>query len=404
MQQRSISPASFLSNVADARAPLLVCFSHLRWDFVWQRPQHLLSRAARHYRVLVVEEPVFQKGVAPRMDVSSRPGGITVAVPMLPEGLDREDVILAQRDLVDRLLASEGEEAQVFWYYTPMALAFTSHLQPDLCVYDNMDELSLFNGASQELIDLETELFARADVVFTGGMSLYEAKRSRHRNVHAFPSSIEFDHFAAARRARTPDPKDQAKIPHPRLGFFGVIDERMDIDLVGQVAELRPDWHLVMIGPVVKIDPARLPRRDNIHWLGGKTYAELPSYLAHWDLGFMPFALNEATRFISPTKTPEFLSAGLPVVSTPIADVVRPYGEKGLVEIAKTPLEVVRKAEALLARPKEAWQQRVDRHLAAGSWDKTWGAMHKIMLDGMGETPAERPTLPLPAFVITPAE
>ena len=158
--------------------------------------------------------------------------------------------------------------------------------------------------------------------------------------MHGFPSSIDFDHFAQARRAGDPEPADQAAIPHPRLGFFGVIDERMDIDLVAGVADLRPDWHFVMIGPVVKIDPATLPRRANIHWLGGKSYEDLPRYLAGWDVGFMPFALNESTRFISPTKTPEFLAAGVPVVSTPITDVVRPYGEKGLVEIAETPLEV----------------------------------------------------------------
>jgi glycosyltransferase involved in cell wall biosynthesis len=386
---------------------LLVCFSHLRWDFVWQRPQHLLSRAAKHYRVLIVEEPIFKPGIAPYMDISQRPHGVTVAVPMLPEGLDHADVILEQRELVDELIG-KATGPRLFWYYTPMAMAFTSHLECDLCVYDNMDELSLFNGASRELIDLEKALFARADLVFTGGMSLYEAKRSRHPSVHGFPSSIEFDHFVKA-RSITEDPADQAGIPGPRLGFFGVIDERMDVELLGRVAELRPDWNFVMIGPVVKIDPATLPRRDNIHWLGGKDYKDLPHYLAGWDVGFMNFALNESTRFISPTKTPEFLAAGVPVVSTPITDVVRPYGEKGLVEIAKTPLEVVRKAEALLARPKEAWLQKVDRHLAAGSWDKTWGAMNKLIVDGMGGSGVgvgvdRLVASSLPTYATTPAE
>ena len=196
---------------------------------------------------------------------------------------------------------------------------------------------------------------------------------------------------------RDAEPADQAAIPHPRLGFFGVIDERMDIDLVAAVADLRPDWHLVMIGPVVKIDPATLPQRANIHWLGGKSYSDLPRYLSGWDAGLMPFALNESTRFISPTKTPEFLAAGVPVVSTPITDVVRPYGEKGLVEIAKTPLEAVRKAEALLERPRQPWLSRVDRHLAAGSWDKTWAAMHKLMLEGLGE--AARPGASAPSYL-----
>jgi len=386
---------------------VLVCFSHLRWDFVWQRPQHLLSRAAKHFRVLVVEEPIFKPGITPHMDISQRPQGVTIAVPMLPEGLDHADVILEQRELVEDLLAKHASGPRIFWYYTPMAMAFSSHLECDLCIYDNMDELSLFNGASRELLDLESALFTRADLVFTGGMSLYEAKRSRHHSVHGFPSSIEFDHFAKARSIKT-EPADQAAIPHPRLGFFGVIDERMDLDLLGKVADLRPDWNFVMIGPVVKIDPAILPKRDNIHWLGGKDYKELPNYLAGWDVGFMNFALNDATKFISPTKTPEFLAAGVPVVSTPITDVVRPYGEKGLVEIAKTPLEVVRKVETLLARPKEPWLQKVDRHLAAGSWDKTWSAMQKLMADGFdgAAVAADRPAAPvsLPTYAITPAE
>jgi glycosyltransferase involved in cell wall biosynthesis len=409
MPQRSttVSPAAASSDVAavlDQKAPLLVCFSHLRWDFVWQRPQHLLSRAAKHYRVLVIEEPMFEPGIAPTMDVSRRPGGITIAVPKLPKGLSEPDVILEQRELVEELIGRESSVPRVFWYYTPMAMAFSNHLECDLCVYDNMDELSAFNGASRELLDLEKELFARADVVFTGGMSLYEAKRSRHRNVHGFPSSIEFDHFAQARRFDGAEPADQAGLPRPRLGFFGVIDERMDVGLVGEVAALRPGWHFVMLGPVVKIDPAILPKRDNIHWLGGKSYKDLPRYLARWDIGFMPFALNEATRFISPTKTPEFLAAGVPVVSTPIADVVRPYGEKGLVEIAKTPLEVVRKAETLLSRPKQGWLSRVDRHLAAGSWDKTWAAMNKLMSEAMGGVASDR-TAPVPGYVLTtPAE
>jgi glycosyltransferase involved in cell wall biosynthesis len=404
MKQRSTSSplVSVVSQFSDVPAPLLVCFSHLRWDFVWQRPQHLLSRAAKHYRVIVVEEPVHKPAVTAHIEISHRPGGITIALPILPEKLSRAEETRIQRKLVDELLARASETGRVFWYYTPMAMAFTAHLECDLCVYDNMDELSAFRGASEELLALEQKLFAKADLVFTGGMSLYEAKRRRHHSVHPFPSSIEFDHFAKARGMTGPEPQDQARIPHPRLGFFGVIDERMNIELVEEVAALRPDWHLVMIGPVVKIDPATLPRRRNIHWLGGKSYADLPRYLSGWDVGFMPFALNEATRFISPTKTPEFLAAGVPVVSTPINDVVRPYGEKGFVEIAGAAHEVVAKAETLLARPKDAWLQRVDRYLAAGSWDKTWSAMHRLMTSAIDQPAAARQTMP--TYAVSAAE
>jgi glycosyltransferase involved in cell wall biosynthesis len=404
MKERSIArpTAPVVSGYSDVPAPLLVCFSHLRWDFVWQRPQHLLSRAAKHYRVIVVEEPAYKPSVMPHISISHRPGGITIALPILPEGVGEAEAIRIQRKLVTDLLERQPDAGRVFWYYTPMAMAFTGHLECDLCVYDNMDELSAFRGASEELLALEQRLFARADLVFTGGMSLYEAKRGRHHSVHPFPSSIDFEHFSKARRMSGPEPQDQAHIPHPRLGFFGVIDERMDIDLVGNVAALRPDWQFVMIGPVVKIDPATLPQRPNIHWIGGKSYADLPRYLSGWDVGFMPFALNEATRFISPTKTPEFLAAGVPVVSTPINDVIRPYGDKGLVEIAKDPFDIVSKAEVLLARPKEAWLQRVDRHLAAGSWDKTWAAMQRLMASALDQ-PVGVPST-LPTYAVSAAE
>jgi glycosyltransferase involved in cell wall biosynthesis len=406
MHERLITQPHALRSpsMASSEKPLLVCFSHLRWDFVWQRPQHLLSRAAKHYNVLIIEEPMFKAGIKPHMDVSSRPQGVTIAVPMLPEGLSHEDIVAEQHDLIENLIGRESNGPRVFWYYTPMAMAFTSDFECDLCIYDNMDELSLFRGASQQLLDLENALFSRCDLVFTGGMSLYEAKKSRHRSVHGFPSSIDFNHFSQA-RSIAKDPEDQAHIPHLRLGFFGVVDERMDIELLAQVADLRPDWQFVMIGPVVKIDPATLPQRDNIHWLGGKHYNELPHYLSGWDVGFMNFALNEATKFISPTKTPEFLAAGVPVVSTPITDVVKPYGEKGLVEIARTAEEVVAKVETILARPKDAWLAKVDRHLAQGSWDKTWGAMHKLMLDSTGDATVNRPaSSPLPIYATTPAE
>lgn len=383
--------------------PRLICFSHLRWDFVWQRPQHLLTRAAKNYDVLVIEEPVFKPRVSPHMELGQRPHGITIAVPVLPEGLSPDDIIEEQQDLIKKLIGRTAKVPRVFWYYTPMALAFTSDLECDLCVYDNMDELSLFRGASQALLTMENELFARADLVFTGGMSLYEAKRNRHRNVHGFPSSIDFSHFSKARSGRS-DPSDQAIIRSPRVGFFGVIDERMDLDLVAAVAERRLDLSIVMIGPVAKIDPASLPRRANIHWLGGRSYDELPLYLSGWDIGFMPFALNEATRFISPTKTPEFLAAGVPVISTAIKDVVNPYGDKGLVEIARDADEVAAKIDQIFARPKAPWLARVDRHLAAGSWDKTWSAMERLMSEGLGDSSISRRQDLLPAYATTAAE
>jgi UDP-galactopyranose mutase len=360
--------------------PDLVCFSHLRWDFVYQRPQHLLSRCAQIRRVFVVEEPIVSSEPSCWLDISRRECGVWVAVPHVPEGLSEESVIALQQSLLDTLFAEAQIQAPIFWYYTPMAVAFTYHLNPSAVVYDCMDELSAFKGAHPDLQARETRLFELADLVFTGGRSLYEAKQHQHPSVHAFPSSIDAAHFAQA-RTLTGEPPDQASIPKPRLGFYGVVDERMDLALLDGIAKARPDWHLVIIGPVVKIDPEALPRHPNIHYLGGKSYQELPGYLAGWDAALLPFARNESTRFISPTKTPEYLAAGKPVVSTAIRDVVRPYGDEELVYIADTVSEFVAAIATALEQNQTNcdWLHRVDAFLSQMSWDLTWNAMNELI-------------------------
>ncbi len=355
----------------------LICFSHLRWNFVFQRPQHLLTRCARERRVFFFEEPLFDADT-PRLDVTRDSSGVTVAVPHLPAGLTSQALVGELRQLVDALITGQRVTRYIVWYYTPMSIAFSDHLRPAAVVYDCMDELSGFAGAPAGLREAEQRLLAAADVVFTGGQTLYESKRHMHPNVHAFPSSVDVAHFARARNAPK-DPADQAGIPGPRLGFFGVIDERLDIDLVAAVASARPDWHFVFVGPVVKIDPAKLPRAANLHYLGAKDYSELPAYISGWDVALLPFARNEATRFISPTKTPEYLAAGRPVVSTSIRDVVRPYGERGLARIADTPADFVAAVAAALAEPDAPRRRAADAWLARMSWETTWTAMWDLV-------------------------
>jgi UDP-galactopyranose mutase len=359
--------------------PDIVCLSHLRWNFVYQRPQHLLSRCAQGKRVFFIEEPMFSEEPLARLDINEDSNGVVVVVPHLPQGLSEEAINADLQLLINSFFAEHNIDKYICWYYTPMAIAFTRHLQPQAVVYDCMDELSAFQGASPTLKNYEAELFRRADLVFTGGQSLYESKVNQHPNVYAFPSSVDIAHFGQARNIQ--EPEDQAHIPHPRLGFFGVIDERMDIELLAGIAEARPDWHLVIIGPVVKINPTTLPQHENIHYLGGRDYKQLPAYLAGWDLAMLPFARNESTRFISPTKTPEYLAAGRPVVSTSIRDVVRPYGESKLVRIADTVSEFVNAAELAMQEdiPASEWLSRVDVFLEKISWDRTWASMMKLI-------------------------
>jgi UDP-galactopyranose mutase len=363
----------------------IVCISHLRWDFVLQRPQHLLNRAAQEGRVLYVEEPMWGNW-EPHMAVSARSSGVNVAVPHLPEQLRAEEHLDAQRRLLDEAVRTHVGDEFVLWYYTPMGLPFSKHLVAAAVVYDCMDELSAFAGAPVKLKTYEAALFSAADVVFTGGQSLYEAKKRRHPNVSAFPSSVDAGHFGRARRV-THDPVDQVKIPRPRLGFFGVIDERMDYELLAGVAAARPDWHLVLVGPTAKVDTAALPRAANIHYLGAKSYSELPEYIAGWDVAILPFARNEATRFVSPTKTPEYLAAGKPVVSTSIRDVVRPYGEHGLVSIADTVEQFVSASLACLSGDSATRVRAADAFLAQQSWDNTWRRMREVIEQAMSSRP-----------------
>lgn len=375
----SLSTADLEFSQSSSQAPDLVCLSHLRWNFVYQRPQHLLTRCAKKRRVFVIEEPIFDSEQDGKLDISKHESGVWVVVPHLPENLSESAINNFQQRLIDELFAEVKISNYILWYYTPMAMAFTRHLEPLVTVYDCMDELSLFAGSPPSLKACEAELFKRAELVFTGGQSLYEIKRNQHPNVYAFPSSIDKAHFAQARNFKA-DPADQANIPHPRLGFFGVIDERMDLELIAGIAEARPNWHLVIIGPVVKIDPAILPRHKNIHYLGGKNYQELPAYIAGWDVALLPFARNESTRFISPTKTPEYLAAGKPVVSTSIRDVVNPYGQMDMVYIADTVAQFITAIEAALNQNSDpSWRIKVDTFLAQTSWDSTWEGMIQLV-------------------------
>ena len=375
----------------------IVAFAHLRWNFVYQRPQHLLSRLAAKRPVFFIEEPELDLGGPIRWERSYPQPNITVLrarTPIRAPGFHPDQIAVLKPLMAD--LASElGDSSLLAWLYTPLAFPLAQGLDPDVVVYDCMDELSLFLGAPPELLSHEATLLERADVMFTGGPSLYRAKQARHHNVHCFPSSVDAAHFRRARPGETAEPtvvaEDQAAIPHPRLGFYGVIDERLDLTLIDAVAADRPEWHIVLVGPMVKIDPATLPRRPNIHYFGQRSYEELPSYLAGWDVCLLPFACNDSTRFISPTKTLEYMAAELPIVSTPITDVAEPYGD--IVYLGDTPEEFLAACDAALASDAGERNRRATlmrKVLSGTSWEATVSAMEELLATAMEQTTAVR--------------
>lgn len=389
-------------------APALVVFSHLRWEFVFQRPQHLFTRMAAFRRVLYIEEPFFDPSAPPHWACRDVAPNVRLCQPHTP--LETPGFCTAQASVLGQLarelLAAEGLSEYVVWLYTPMAYPLLAELSPRAVIYDCMDELAAFLNAPPELAGHEAALMAEADLVFTGGPSLYRARLGRHPYLYLFPSSVDADHFAQARPtadAPLPEPADQAGLRRPRLGFYGVIDERMDLVLLAALADAHPDWEIVLVGPVVKIDPAQLPRRPNLHYLGARTYAELPAYLAGWDVCLLPFARNAATRYISPTKTLEYMAAERLIVSTPIVDVAEPYGD--IVYLGDASQGFIVACERALAASPEERARRVGKMravLARTSWATTVRAMEFLIDRGVARRlAAQADVLPasLPAAI-----
>ncbi|HWJ04993.1 MAG TPA: glycosyltransferase [Steroidobacteraceae bacterium] len=374
--------------IGDGRTPTVVVLSHLRYDFVYQRPQQLMSRLAERHPVLFVEEPVRIDG-PPRLRVWQPAANVHVLEPQTPlaaAGFHDEQVPML-RELLDPVLARL--ERPVLWFYTPMALPLVADAEAGLVVYDCMDELSAFRFAPKQLQQREAALFRRADVVFTGGRSLYRAKRDRHPDVWCFPSCVDVRHFARGEDGSDPWPH----LPRPRLGYYGVIDERLDYALLDRVACERPDWQLFMVGPFAKVDPADVPHRPNLHWLGQQAFETLPRFVASWDVCLMPFVLNEATRHISPTKTLEYMAAGKPIVSTRVRDVAEPYGH--LVQIADHWAQFVELCEAAMQETplQRAGRARQMRDLAHDQcWDDTVAAMERIVFARAGAPGSARPS------------
>ena len=354
----------------------IIVHCHLCWDWVWQRPQQFMSRFSQKHRVLFVETVAPDENlVTPLVQLRrfEKWPNLTLLRLQFPtwrwnDGawVDRERRRLVKEALRGPLRGQFNNAVQ--WFYDPMAVpAFAGKMGEIAVVYDCMDELSKFKGAPPEIRKREAELLSAADVVFTGGRRMWESKSQHNSNCHFYGCGVDVPHFGKARSEQTIVPEDIANLPKPIFGYFGVVDERIDYELLEKLAKANPNGSIVMVGPMTKIDPAALPRPKNLHWLGGRDYAQLPAYCKGFDVCMMPFALNEATEYINPTKALEYMATGRGIVSSAIYDVVKNFGS--VVKVANSHEEFIQFCREAAERADEGAIQRGLEMASANSWE-----------------------------------
>jgi glycosyltransferase involved in cell wall biosynthesis len=354
----------------------IIVHSHLGWDWVWQRPQQFHSRLSQRHKILFVEGPVPRAGLTAAQvslrEVADYPNIVVLQTEMPAERWnDGAWVDKERRRLVESVLSGPlGADFRdpVQWFYDPMAVtAFAGHLNESAIVYDCMDQLSQFRGAPAELARRDRELLAIANVVFAGGPKICKDKIKHNANCYSFGCGVDVEHFGRAAHPSTIVPADIAHLQRPVYGYIGVVDERIDYDLVATLAEKNAHGSVVMIGPWTKVDATTFPRRDNLHWLGQRDYGQLPAYAKGFDVCLMPFALNKATEFINPTKALEYMATGRPIVSTPIEDVVLQFED--VVTIARTHEDFVSRCERAAGGPNPIAIRRGLKRAKANSWE-----------------------------------
>jgi glycosyltransferase involved in cell wall biosynthesis len=352
----------------------LVVFSHLRWNFVYQRPQHILSRLANFYNILFVEEPFH-----PNTE-NENTSYIHEVFPNLSVFNSHAEDIDSTLKLLKEKLGSQTIETA--WFYSPSFVNALNIFSFEKVVFDCMDELTLFKNAPQSLIEQERELLSKSDIVFTGGKSLYSSKKEHHHNVHCFPSSVDRKHFEKAQNG-IKIPEEMDAFTSVVVGYYGVVDERIDYDLLEKTAQMSPTVDFVLIGPFAKVNPESLPSLPNIHFLGMRTYEQLPNYLKRFDIAMMPFAMNDATKFISPTKTLEYMAGGKSIISTPVYDVVRDYSKQ--IEIVENAEQFTTAINKLICQHKASHYLKYQEILDRTSWDNTVNEMYNLMEESVQE-------------------
>ncbi len=375
----------------------IIVHCHLRWDGVWQRPQQFLSRLSQSHRILFVEGPtVVPEESSPRYELKDAEGypNIKIMRTYFPASRFYKDGAWVDSErlrLLDEALQNElsGEfECPVQWFYDPMAVFFAHKLKDRAVVYDCMDQLSQFKFAPPELVHREQKLLEAADVVFTGGRKLWESKSQTNSNCHFYGCGVDIEHFSKARSEQTVIPNDVHFVHRPILGYFGVVDERIDYELITRLADANPDWSIVVIGPVAKVDPNALPCRVNIYWVGRREYATLPAYTKAFDVCLMPFALNEATEYINPTKALEYMATGKPIVSTAVPDVVSNFGQ--VVKVARSTEEFIKLCQEAVKSPDQTAIQRGLKMASENSWESIVANLEKHVGEALKAKRADR--------------
>jgi len=379
-----------LARGEDQREPVFILASIIQWYEVWQRPQHFASNLSRKYKTcyispVPVHHIVGQVHVWLSRRLKRLAQRLWVFVPLLLPGENKVGLIRALNRLLWVGYAKEaalrlGTARPVVWINFPFNPRLAKSLSPRAVVYDVMDEFVEFSIAPRKARRMEEEVLNRASFVSTGTYALYEKKTALHPHVRYIPCGVDFELFNSVVKRKPPRPQDFPKARAPVFGYFGTLNERIDAELIEEVARRRPGWLFVLIGPIQR-SYGGTRQLGNVYYLGLKPYKLLPTYLAHFDVCTMPYRITEATKSISPVKLLEYFAAGKPVITTRIPDVLRFY--ESLVWVVDGADDFITKGEALL-RMIQSGHLSYDQYVEVAR-QRSWEQMAEQMVSGIME-------------------
>ncbi len=353
----------------------IVCFSDISWNVKFQRPHQLFSQAKRINIIIFIEKPLLQRSGKPNHFISRVSDNILILTPVITDEDPESTIHETVEQLLTEKLKSHNTTEYICWYYSPKAINYSQKLTPKLIIFDCMDECCGYEGADTEVNESEKKLLEVTDLVFTGGRSLCNAKKLLHKNVHLFPDSIDYERFNGNTKQAK---KNIIKKPAAKIGYFGVIDERLDLNLLDKIAANKPKWKFEIAGPIVENMHGKLPERKNITFTGDIRDEEIPSIIGEWDAAILPYSKNNSTENTAPSRLLVYFAANKNIVSTSINDIVHYFGENGMVRIADEPDDFVKALEAAIKyKPEAEWQKKVDSIIRKTTWEKTWNGMSK---------------------------